>query len=115
MSTASVRNVRTLRRPAHASSGAGRVRTNWPARIKVGTNRTTCTVMDMSNAGACLAFEDALEQDATLWLVIDRFPPISATVAWRKRDRVGLRFREEQEWVQHAYKKRFDATAWLNA
>ena len=113
MITELARNVRTLRRPANASSGGQRMRTNWPARIKVGANRTMCTVMDMSNNGACLSFEDALEQDAALWLVIDRFPPISATVAWRKRDRVGLRFREEQEWVQHAHKKRFDATAWL--
>ena len=108
-----VSNVRTLRRPAGGEGSARRVRTNWPARIKVGSRRTSCTVIDMSGAGACLSSTDRLDHGDPLWLVIDRFPPISATVAWRNRDRVGLRFREDQDWFARVHKQRFDATAWL--
>ena len=67
----------------------------------------------MSGAGACLSSTDRLDHGDPLWLVIDRFPPISATVAWRNRDRVGLRFREDQDWFARVHKQRFDATAWL--
>jgi PilZ domain-containing protein len=105
-------NVRQLRRPASISEGR-RKRANMPARIKVGPNRATVTVTDVSASGACLAFDGPLSADVEIWLVIDRFPPISATTAWRRSNRVGLRFHQDQDWVGQVHKDRFDASAWL--
>jgi hypothetical protein len=113
MNTQPVSNIRTLRRSAAGENGPRRVRTNWPARIKAGSRRASCTVIDMSGAGACLSCTGRLEQGDPMWLVIDRFPPISATVAWRNRDRAGVRFRENQDWFARVQKQRFDPAAWL--
>lgn len=49
-----------------------------------------------------------------MWLIIDKMP-ISAEIVWRKKNQVGVRFEEEQQWILDACKKRFDPTAWLQA
>jgi hypothetical protein len=91
------------------------MRTNWPARIKVGLDRSTCTVIDLSSAGACIALEDFVREDASFWLTIGEMAPISATIVWRKGRHVGLRFLNEQQWVSETYKQRFDPSAWVNS
>lgn len=106
------RNVRPLRRSA-TSAGGKRLRANVPARIKAGSARLSCTVTDLSGAGACLTLEGTMSSDVAIWLVIDNLPPIQATPVWRKRNRMGLKFSDDQQWVERANRDRFDPTAWL--
>jgi PilZ domain len=106
-------NVRVLRRPAGANSSAGyRLRVNWPANISVDAGRTGCTVINISASGACLSVGH-LTDSVPLWLIVDRMAPISAMIVWREGDCVGLRFRNEQAWIEEASEQRFDPAAWL--
>jgi hypothetical protein len=105
-------NVRQLRR-AVAKPGGRRMRANTPARIKVGVSRISCLVTDVSSSGACLSVDGPLDENARLWLVMDNKPPISAKAAWRKRNRIGLSFDKDQDWVHRIHKDRFDPSAWL--
>jgi len=107
-------NIRTLRRPAGSGpSAARRFRANWPAELRGGGARVPCTVVEISSGGASVKVAGAPPNAAQLWLVIDKIPPISATLAWRQRDRVGLTFAQEQNWVADSYRQRFDPAAWL--
>jgi hypothetical protein len=74
----------------------------------------TCHLIDISAAGACLSGHISVSVEKDLFLTSDHFSPIRATVAWRSIDRVGLRFREQQAWVNDKWSERFDAAAWLN-
>ena len=106
-------NVRILRRQAKAKVASnGRLRVNLPAAIVTSADRTQCTVINISPAGACLAAGN-VEDTVPLWLIVDRKRPIPATIVWRKRDCVGLRFRTPQSWVDDASEQRFDPAAWL--
>lgn len=109
-------NVRSLRRPAGEAANTGRrLRANWPAELRTddGT-RLKCTVIDLSSAGARLQVEGEIGEARHARLLIDNLPPVAAEMAWRKRDQVGLRFREEQRWVLELYARRFDPAAWLD-
>jgi PilZ domain len=99
-------NIRQLRRAAGIVEGR-RIGARLPARIKVGTSRAACLVTDVSSSGACLSLDGPLDQNTKLWLIMDNLPPVSATAAWRKRNRVGLRFDKEQDWVHRVHKDRF--------
>ena len=105
-------NIRPLRRPASVIGGQRRP-ANMPARIKIGSTRTTCTVKDVSSSGACLTLDDVMAEDVSIWLIIGNLPPIQATAAWRKSNRIGLRFHQDQQWLEQDHKDRFDPTAWL--
>jgi hypothetical protein len=106
-------NVRTLRRRGITTSSAGhRLRANWPARIEADGGRTDCAVINISHTGACVSLK-AMAESVPLWLIVDGMAPISATIAWRKRDCVGLLFGEEQKWVEEASRRRFDPAAWV--
>jgi hypothetical protein len=112
MLAGSLSNVRQLRR-AVGMPGGQRMRANTPARIKAGTARISCLVTDLSSSGACLSVDGPLEENARIWLVMDNKPLISAKAAWRKRNRIGLRFDKDQDWVQRIHKDRDDPSAWL--
>jgi hypothetical protein len=102
-----------LRRQSSAKLSAGRrLRVNWRAKITAGTSRTECTVINISHTGACLSLGNVTD-NVPLWLTVDRKSPIPATIVWRKRDCVGLRFRKEQTWVDDTSDQRFDPAAWL--
>ena len=108
-------NVRTLRRPnGSPASAARRLRANWPAESRSKGKRIPCMVMDISSDGACLSFDRGADQQSSMWLIIDKMP-ISAEIVWRKKNQVGVRFEEEQQWILDACKKRFDPTAWLQS
>ena len=115
MNSQTLSNVRTLRRPSGSSDSAiRRLRANWPAESRSQGKRIPCMVTDISSEGACLSFDRGTDQESTMWLIIDKMP-ISAEIVWRKKNEVGVRFEEEQEWILDACKKRFDPTAWLQA
>ncbi len=98
MASTIANNVRPLRRPA-TNGGESRLRTRMPARIKVGTERASCTLLDISLEGACLSVEGPLNQDAKIWLIIDNLPPIAAAPAWRHKGRIGVKFDAGQEYL----------------
>ena len=107
-------NVRTLRRPAGGAPSAGRrFRANWPAELRGAGISVTCTVVDISSAGACLRIDQAPPTSGTLRLIIGGVPPIAATGAWRKNALFGVHFLNEQSWVLDACRKKFDPTAWI--
>ena len=89
------------------------MRANAPARIKIGSVRLSCLVTDLSSSGACLLIDGPLEENARIWLVMDNKPLISAKAAWRKRNRIGLRFDKDQDWVHRIHADRYDAAPWL--
>jgi hypothetical protein len=98
MASAIASNIRALRRPA-TIGGQERLRTRMPARIKVGTERASCTLLDISLEGACLSVEGSLNQDAKIWLIVDNLPPIAAAPAWRHKGRIGVKFEAGQEYL----------------
>ncbi len=107
-------NVRALRRPAGSGpSAARRYRANWPAELRGGGARISCTVVEISSGGASVKIAGAPPEAAQLWLVIDKIAPIGAALAWRKRDHAGLTFVQEQSWVAESYRQRFDPSAWI--
>jgi hypothetical protein len=107
-------NVRTLRRPAGSGpSAARRFRANWPAELRGGGVRVPCTVIDISAGGASVRIARVPSGGAQLWLIIDKVAPIAATLAWREKERAGVRFLQEQQWVAESYRQRFDPSAWL--
>ncbi|HZT89030.1 MAG TPA: PilZ domain-containing protein [Stellaceae bacterium] len=107
-------NVRHLRRPA-GLSGAGdrRLSVSLPGELRVGRTRVLCTILDISNFGASVRIRNVLPDVTRTWLIIATMAPIQSEIAWRKRDRIGLRFVAEQQWVPQLVRDRFDPTAWL--
>jgi len=115
MSARSESNVRKLRRSGTSSSNGRRLRANWPAELRTNGEKTQCMVMDVSSDGANLLVESPLNGDVPLWLIVENVGPIAAQVAWQERNRVGLCFLEEQDWVLQVSTQRFDPTAWLKS
>jgi hypothetical protein len=104
-------NVRQLRRPADAYGR--RVRANWPAAVKAGDTRSACRVIDISADGARVTASGELNLEASVWLVMDHAPPVKGVVVWRDKNCIGVRFRDQQDWVQDDFKNRFDPAGWL--
>jgi hypothetical protein len=95
-----VLNVRKLRRPAGSGPSADRrFLADWPAELRAGATKLACTVIDVSSAGACLRIDHVLPRTQDLFLVVADVPPVPVAVAWREKNRLGLRFLEEQKWV----------------
>jgi hypothetical protein len=105
-------NVRTLRRP-ESEGPARRLRANWPAEIRAGGARIACTVLDVSSGGAHVRVEQSPPASDRIWLLVENVGPVAAELAWQRKDRIGLRFLKDQEWVSRICKKRFDPAAWL--
>jgi hypothetical protein len=106
--------IRTLRRLPSSSPGARRFRANLAAGLRSGGRHANCRLIDISAEGAAIAAAGALDERASAWLIVNQVP-MMAKVVWRKGDRVGLRFREPQIWLEEAHAKRFDPAAWLTA
>jgi hypothetical protein len=104
-------NIRQLRRPANAAGR--RVRANWPAAVKAGDTRAACRVIDISADGARVTASDGLNLETSVWLVMDHVPPVKGVVVWRDKNCIGVRFRDQQDWVQDDFKNRFDPAGWL--
>lgn len=104
--------VRSLRRPPGVAGR--RVPVNWPAEVRFNRLRRACVVIDISRAGASIRMDGLPEGVSELRLVLDTAPPIAAALAWRTRNRIGLRFLSEQEWLDELGRRRFDAAAWLD-
>ena len=113
MSTRSACSVRKLRRSGTGPSTGRRLRANWPAELRSNGAKTNCTVVDVSGDGANLLVESPIPGDAPLWLIVENVGPIAAVLAWQTKERAGLHFLEEQEWVFQVCKQRFDPAAWL--
>jgi hypothetical protein len=64
--------------------------------------------MDVSSAGACLRIDHVPPKGPQLWLVVENVPPIPVAVAWEKKNRLGLRFLEEQSWVLETCEPRLE-------
>jgi hypothetical protein len=104
-------NVRMLRRPASAADR--RLKVDWPAKCGAAGRLESCRVLDISPDGARIAGPVNSTGDNGVLLFFEHASPVRATIAWRHRDRVGLRFREQQSWIQDKCDRRFDAAAWL--
>ena len=104
--------IRVLRRPASASPGARRLRANWPASIRSSGKHADCRLIDISGDGASIAAPGAGCDATATWLIVNQVPML-ASIVWRKGERLGLKFRERQVWVEEAHARRFDAAAWL--
>lgn len=104
--------IRTLRRLPSSSPGARRFCANLPASVRSGGRHAICRLIDISAEGAAIAAAGALDECASTWLIVNQVP-MMAKIVWRKGDRIGLRFRESQIWLEEAHAKRFDPAAWL--
>jgi hypothetical protein len=104
-------NVRVLRRPASAADR--RVKVDWPAKCGAAGRMESCRILDISPDGARIVGPVNPAGDNGVLLFFEHASPVRATIAWRNKDRVGLRFREQQAWVQDNCARRFDAAAWL--
>jgi hypothetical protein len=84
----------TEHNPSEAGADRRRVkRIPTTLRGKVFPGEADCIVADMSEAGACLTFEDqAANQDRLLLVIWSTGLAFDAEVRWRQGQRVGLRF-----------------------
>jgi hypothetical protein len=110
MALALATNVRPLRRPA-CLGGTPRLRARIPARIKTGTNRSSCLLVDISRNGACLSVDGPVDGNTKIWLIVDNLPPIAATPAWRNGAKLGVKFERDQDWLQNLNEPRAAAAS----
>jgi hypothetical protein len=70
-----------------------RHRTYKGGSVSLKTGIVSCVIRNMSETGACLEFNDAaLVPDAFRLIVKPEIISRNCTVAWRKNDRIGVRF-----------------------
>jgi hypothetical protein len=103
-------NVRTLR---SSSISSRRQKVDWPARCGSPEVAAPCRILDISKDGARVSGMTKPSRDNSVLLYFENASPVSATIVWRDRDRVGLRFHQQQVWIQDNNERRFDAAAWL--
>jgi hypothetical protein len=103
-------NVRMLRRPTAASR---RRKVDWPARCGSTENPASCRILDISQDGARVSGLAKPSRDNSVLLFFEHGSPVSATIVWRDKDRAGLRFHQQQVWIQDNNERRFDAAAWM--
>src|SRR5215469_7042002 len=98
--------VRQLRRPVGPDKALDRRwSANWLATLVTSTDQILCIVEDISAGGAKLRVGLAPQSEEIVTLVIADYGPIPASVAWRSRDRIGLKFSEQQPLVADLLKK----------
>ena len=90
-------NVRQLRRPVDPKAPVHqRMNARWLAELSTDGKRMPCIVEDISVGGAMLHVGEQLREGDAVSLTIVDFGPITGAVAWRRGDRIGLRFDEQQ-------------------
>jgi hypothetical protein len=110
----SLDNVRHLRRLiGHHNAEGRRHSADWPAELRFPHARLPCTVVDISSSGASVRIGTLPQDVSSLWLIVGSMRPIAGALVWRRRERVGLRFLQEQQWVVDLLAERFDPAAWL--
>jgi hypothetical protein len=107
-----IQNIRPLRRPATVSGR--RARANLPMALKAGSERVAGRVVDISPHGARLSVAMGLNLESPVWIVMEHVPPIKGVIVWQGREFAGVKFRDQQDWVQEDFKSRFDPTNWLS-
>lgn len=106
-------NIRRLRRPDKDDAAPGRRwKTNWPAEIRLSTERVGCVVLDISSWGAQLQLDVPLEEEIHLSLVIENIGSIAARVMWRRERMIGVQFVEQQAWIRRLHAQRLDPATW---
>jgi hypothetical protein len=94
-------NVRPLRRPGgDEASPNRRWKTQWPGELVSAAGRADCTVLDISSCGAQLALDQPPQAGESVSLLLETIGTIAAEVMWRREDRVGLQFSEQQAWLR---------------
>ena len=92
-----LRNVRQLRRPVDPKAPIHRrMSAKWLAELHTAVDRMPCIVEDISAGGAKLLVGPMPSRGEAVALVVVDFGPVAARVAWRRGDRIGLRFAERQ-------------------
>jgi hypothetical protein len=93
-------NARPLRGVAKTNPIFGRRRkTHWAATLQTVAAQMSCIVIDVSVTGARVrAFQSPSDGDKVS-LLIGTSDAISARVAWRSDDSVGLCFADDQPWI----------------
>jgi hypothetical protein len=95
-------NIRPLRR-------ATTMNRRWPtsvlAVLQTRSRHIPCTIENVSRGGARLIVGHAPIGDEEVTLIVPDFGEISARLAWRRRDRVGVQFAPGQLWVVDLMKK----------
>lgn len=104
-------NIRLLRGSA-AVSGR-RARANFPIALKAGSERVSGRVVDISPQGARVSVPMGLSLGSNVWIVMEHVPPIKGVVVWHGGEFTGVKFRDQQDWVQEDFRSRFDPTNWL--
>lgn len=94
-------NVRQLRRrTAQDAMFRYRWKTNWPAGLQTPSGLMLCIIEDISAVGAKLHVGlDTPDEGCDVSLVLAESGTVTARVAWRRSDRVGLYFAAMQPWV----------------
>lgn len=68
----------------------------WLAELRTPDDRMPCIVEDISAGGAMLHVGSSPFEGETVSLTIVDFGPVTGSVAWRRGDRIGLRFDDAQ-------------------
>jgi hypothetical protein len=83
--------------------------------LKAGAERVPGRVVDISPQGAKVSVPMGLNLEANIWLVMENVPPIKGVVVWRNKEFAGVKFRDQQDWVEKDFRNRFDPASWLSA
>jgi hypothetical protein len=103
--------LRRLRRPVGPLGR--RIRVDWAGELRFLRVRRPCRVLDVSSSGAHVQIDGLPSAIRQVWLVLDQGPPIAASLVWRERNRIGLSFHGEQEWLAEMGRRRLDSAAWV--
>jgi hypothetical protein len=81
-----------VNRREHAREQSG-----FQARVSVAGNSTKCTIEDISPGGAQIVASLDLSQGRHVTLNLGGFGDVTATVAWCRKGRLGLKFEADPE------------------
>jgi hypothetical protein len=86
---------------------------NWPGELRFLGLRRACIVIDLSCAGAHVQVDGLPRGVRDVRLILEMGPPIAASLVWRRKDRLGLCFDREQDWIAELGRRRLDSAEWL--
>jgi hypothetical protein len=92
-----LKTVRRLRRPVNPKTPIHRrMNARWLAELNTVADRIPCIVEDISAGGAMVHVGISPFEGESVTLTIVDFGPVTGSIAWRRGDRIGLRFDEQQ-------------------
>ena len=93
-------NIRPLRGVAKSNPILGRRwKTHWEATLQTVAAQMSCIVINVSVTGARVRTFQIPSDGDNVSLLIGTGDAISARVAWRSNDSVGLFFVQDQPWI----------------